>query len=358
MSKEFYQGMGRSEVWPDLTHRSPTELTYSDVVIVPRAATEIESRGEVDMSVQFGPFTLRNPIMSAPMDTVTGEKMIIELARLGGIGTLPRASGTKLYEQLALCKQLANDNIPAVYSVGHKNGLEEAKLYRDNGAQIVLVDVAHGGMDSVVRTAVSIKEKLGLTVIAGNIVTYEQALNYKENGIDIARVGVGPGAVCKTREVAGTGFPQLSAVMETSAAGMYVIADGGIKYSGDIAKALAAGAKMVMIGTMFAGTDESPGDIIINEDGSRSKIVRGQASQEYMKDHNVPTTARRAAEGILANVNYVGTLESVVNDLTGGIASAMSYQGARNLEEFERLARFSFVSGAADREGHPHVNQK
>src|SRR5262249_17638715 len=152
--------------------------------------------------------------------------------------------------------------IACLYVVGLKNGLEDAKAYAKAGAKMLLIDVAHGGMQQVIDLAKKIKKATKLTLVAGNIVSYEQAKAYKGAGIDIARVGVGPGSVCITRMVAGTGFPQLSAVMETTSAGIPTIADGGIKYPGDFAKAIAAGAIVAMAGGILAGTEETPGEVI------------------------------------------------------------------------------------------------
>ncbi|MFW5704139.1 MAG: guanosine monophosphate reductase [Patescibacteria group bacterium] len=381
MSKEFYRAVGRTDVWPELTHQHPSELTYDDVILAPRERTTIESRGEVQMHRQIGPFLLEIPIISAPMDTVSGEEMLRELHRLGAIGTLPRGD---LSTRLNICERLSNEGVRGIYAVRHRrrsehsgemSGVEEAQLLAERGARVILVDVAHGGMQQVMetardikelryglaqiteetlQTAVDIQEKMGLTVIAGNIVTYEQACAYKEYGIDIARVGVGPGGVCKTRQVAGTGFPQLSAIFETSESGIMVIADGGIRYPGDVAKALAAGADYVMIGSMFAGTDEAPGEVI-EKDGQSYKLLRGQASRQYMNDHGVSLTRHRAEEGVAKYVPYKGAVEHLVLELSGGLASAMSYQGARTLDEFYDLSRFQTVSKAALDEGKPHA---
>lgn len=349
MSNVFYSGLGNTTTWPQLPPgaTSPTSLTYSDVLLIPQPNTTILSRKKVDLSTQFGPYKLSIPIISAPMDTVTGEDMIRTLHELGGIGTLPRSRDPKV--NYALCEKLSKDNIRCVYAVGLK-GFAEAKELKKRGAKIILVDIAHGGIEQVKKLAGDIKDKLGLTIIAGNIATYPQAIEYKKAGIDIARVGVGPGAVCSTRQVAGVGMGQLSAVLDTSAAGIYAIADGGIKYPGDAAKALAAGANMVMIGSMLGGTDESPGDVV---DGK--KVLRGQASRSYMQDNGVNVSAHRAAEGIETTVPYKGSVANIINDITGGIRSACSYSGANNIQELQQKAIFSIVSGATQIENRPHI---
>jgi IMP dehydrogenase len=344
MSKVFYKALGKRETWPDLTWVNPASLTYDDVLLVPQNSSII-SRSSVDTSVTFGPYKLEKPIIAAPMDTVSGEQMIRKLAELGAIGILPRGD---INERLALCEIFSQEKIPCVYAVGLKTGFEDASLLKEKGAQFILVDVAHGGMEKVKTLAHDIKKKLGLYVIAGNIVSYEQAKEYKKNDIDWARVGVGPGGLCITRLVAGTGFSQLSAVFDTTSADIPVIADGGIKGPGHFAKAIAAGAKMVMIGSLFAGTDEAPGKVV-----KGFKVARGQASAEYMKDNGVETGEFRTAEGVSIEVPVKGPVEKVVNDLMGGLRSAMTYAGAESIEDFQKKAEFAVVSEAGREESKP-----
>ena len=189
MSKTFYKALGKTEQWPNLVGASPASLTYDDVLLIPQNSN-IKSRSSVEIKVQFGPYTLTKPIISAPMDTITGERMARELARLGAIGIIPRL---EMIERAAICERLTRDNIPAVYAVGLRHGFEEAKALKESGAKVILVDVAHGGMKLVRETAKKIKDELGLFVIAGNIVTYDEAKTYQESKIDMLRVGVGPG---------------------------------------------------------------------------------------------------------------------------------------------------------------------
>lgn len=347
MSKIFYKYLGKTETWPHISNVYPSSLTYDDVYIVPQTSP-IASRTIVDTSVKLGPYTLSKPIISAPMDTITGERMIRELARLGAMGTLPRGD---LEERKDICKRLSSENIPCMYAISLKNGYEEAEELKKKGAKLVVVDVAHGGSIPAQELAQKIKDKLKLTVVVGNIVTYTEALSYKKNNIDIAKVGVGPGGLCKTRVVAGTGFPQLSAIFEVTEASIPVIADGGIKQAGDVAKAVAAGASVVMIGSLFAGTDETPGDYTMNG----KKLARGQASLEYMRDNNVLTNEFRAAEGISVEVDPRGPVARIVEELMGGLRSAMSYTGSKNIREFQEKAQFIFVTHSAQREGVPWI---
>lgn len=347
MAKEFYVGFGEKIPWRDLPTFVRVSLTYDDVLLTPQSSS-IESRKQVNTEVQFGSYTLRYPIVTAPMDTITGEKMIREMARLGGIGTLPRGN---LLDRLYLCEKFSKDDIPCLYAVGLKNGHEEASYLKERGAQMVLIDVAHGGLEKVKRTASEIKNRLGMIVVAGNIATYTQAKSYQEYGIDIARVGIGGGGLCTTRLIAGSGVPQLSAIFDTSETGIYVIADGGIRYPGDVAKAIAAGARMVMIGSMFAGTDESPGKI----DSEGMKVTRGQASETYMYDYDVEVNEFRAGEGIETKVPAKGSVGKIFQKIAGGLRSGMSYSGVRTIDEFQQKALFNLVSSSVHRENQPHI---
>lgn len=347
MSKLFYDSLGKTLNWPRLKNTSPSSLTYDDVLLVPQNSN-ISSRSGVNTKIKFGPYTLSKPVISAPMDTISGEKMIRELSRLGGMGTLPRGD---LKERIRLCKEFSKENIPCLYAIGLKDGFEEAKELKKSGAKMILIDVAHGGMEQVKKLAKEIKTKFNLYVVAGNIVTFTQAISYKKAGMDIARVGVGPGGLCITRLVAGTGFPQLSAVFETTSSGISVIADGGIKKPADFAKAIAAGAVVVMIGSLFAGCDETPGEVVRG-----FKRARGQASKDYMKDNGVLAGEFRAAEGISINVPTKGSVENVINDLMGGLRSAMTYSGAENIKEFQKKAVFSVVSSNTREENKPWLD--
>lgn len=349
MSFKFYRSLGKTETWPKLSNVAPASLTYDDVLIVPQAKTEVYSREKTDISVKFGPFTLQKPIVTAPMDTVSGEKMAKLMHRLGGLTFMPRIF---INEALAACDRLQKAKIDAVYSIGFKNALADATAFKKLGAKALLLDVAHGGIKNIISTAAEIQEKLKITVIVGNIVTYDQAMTYKEAGLKIARVGVGGGGLCITRLVAGAGFPQLSAVFETVASGLEIIADGGIRKPADFAKAMAAGARVIMIGSMLTGTEESPGEVV-----GGVKKARGQASEDYMKDNGSKLGEFRSAEGIMTMVNYKGSAEWIINDLVGGLRSAMSYVGASNIKEFQERTQFVPVSLAAQGEGVAHISK-
>lgn len=347
MSRVFRGPLGSQQEWPSLDGVSPLSVTYDDVLLVPQANTEIKSRSEVDTSIEFGPYKLKIPIISSPMDTIGSESMIRKLAELGAIGSLPRGDTE---ENLKICEKLSSENIPCVYTIGIKDAFDMALKLKNKGAKFIMIDVAHGGQKQVVQAASEIINKLEIDLIVGNIATYTQAKWYKNNGIKYAKVGVGPGSVCMTRIVTGTGIPQLSAVFDTSSCGIKVIADGGIKYSGDVAKAIAAGANMVMIGSLLAGTDETPG---IVQDGK--KLYRGQASVSFMTDNHISTNGQRSAEGISTFIDCKGPVKEVIDSIYGGLRSAMSYSGASNINQFQSKSQFVIVSHATQKENIPHI---
>ena len=347
MSKVFYKSLGKFEKWPNLEGISSASLTYDDVLLVPQNSN-IKSRQDIDVKVMLGPYKLTIPIISAPMDTITGEKMAIALAENGAIAALPRGD---LEERARLCNQFSRNDMPCVYAVSLKNGFNEAKTLKENGAKVIVVDAANGGLQKYIELCSLIKKELKLFVIGGNIATYNQALMYKKANIDIAKVGIGPGGTCITRMIAGVGFPQLSAIFETTSSGVPVIADGGIKKPADFAKAIAAGANMIMVGSLFGGADETPGKVI-----NGKKIVRGQASHSYMKDNGVKRNEFRSAEGITVEVSPTGPVENALAELMGGLRSAMSYSGAHNISEYQKKAVFCNISNATLSENIPWLN--
>ena len=245
------------------------------------------------------------------------------------------------------------------------NTLERAEALVQANVDAIVVDTAHGHTKGVIDIAKKIKKKYpGIDLVVGNIATSEAAIALAEAGVDAVKVGIGPGSICTTRVIAGVGVPQLSAVYHVSQAlkgkGIPVIADGGIRYSGDIAKALAAGADTIMAGSLFAGVDESPGETIIF-DGRKYKSYRGMGSIEAMekgsKDRyfqDVEDDIRKLVpEGIVGRVPYKGTLSEVILQLVGGLRAGMGYVGARDIEILKK-ASFIKVTHAGIVESHPH----
>lgn len=361
MSREFNIGYGQIETWPKITSAPSMGLTFDDVYIAPgnnyddEGLISLESRKDPDLSVEFGPWTLKTPIITAPMDTVSDTEMIVRIAELGGIGTLYRHKNQA--DMLEKAKNLVIRDIPFVAAIGLKEAYENARLLHKIGVKMILIDIANGGLRGIPQAAQAISESFHIPVIAGNIATNKQAQAYKNHQVPWARVGIGPGAVCKTRVQTGVGVPQLSAIFDTSIEGVSVIADGGIRKPGDVARSLAAGAKMVMIGSLFAGTEEAPGEIIELDD-KQFKRYRGQASASYMEDHGISLDGFRTDEGVDVIIPYKGPVDRVVNEITGGLRSSMLYVGARNLEEYYNKTQFILTSQAGLNEGNPHILQQ
>ncbi len=244
--------------------------------------------------------------------------------------------------------------------------MDRAAALVEAGVDALFVDSAHGHSKGILDLVKRLKGKFGskVDIVGGNVATQDGTLALIDHGADAVKVGIGPGSICTTRVVAGVGVAQLSAVMDAvevaSKHGIPVIADGGIKYSGDLVKALAGGASCVMIGSLLAGTDESPGELVLYQ-GRSYKVYRGMGSISAMKQGSKDRygqsgmdDAKLVPEGIEGRVPYRGTVSAVIHQLTGGLRSGMGYVGARDLEELREMARFVRISSAGLRESHPH----
>jgi IMP dehydrogenase len=252
----------------------------------------------------------------------------------------------------------------AAIGVG-KDALHRVDLLVDAGVDVIAIDTAHGHTNNVIDTIAKVKKRhRALQVVAGNIATAAAARDLIKAGADAIKVGMGPGAICTTRVVAGAGVPQITAIMDCAAvaakAGVPLIADGGIKFSGDIVKAIAAGADVVMIGSLFAGTDETPGEIVLYE-GRSFKSYRGMGSIEAMKEGSKDRygqadveESKLVAEGIEGRVPYKGRVGDSIFQLIGGLRAGLGYSGARTLEELKTNGRFMMITAAGLRESHPH----
>jgi IMP dehydrogenase len=247
-----------------------------------------------------------------------------------------------------------------------KDALHRVDLLVDAGVDVIAIDTAHGHTTNVIETITKVKKRhRNSQVIAGNIATAQAARDLIKAGVDGIKVGMGPGAICTTRVVAGAGVPQITAIMDCASvaakAGIPLIADGGIKFSGDIVKAIAAGADVVMIGSLFAGTDETPGEIVLYE-GRSFKSYRGMGSIEAMKEGSkdryaqadVSEESKLVAEGIEGRVPYKGRVSDSIFQLIGGLRAGLGYCGTRTLDELRERGRFMLVTAAALRESHPH----
>ncbi len=337
-------------------------LTFDDVLLVPRRSS-IRSRQGVAVSTRLSRnVEIAIPIVAANMDTVCEWEMAVALGRLGGIGIIHRF--LTIDQQAAQIAKVKGEGAQVGAAVGtDHDSIERARAMIGEGADVLVLDIAHGHSDHAIATVERLKREFPATdVIAGNVATRLGAEDLMRAGADAIKVGVGPGGVCTTRLVAGVGVPQLTAVADCSGIDVPVIADGGIRTSGDIAKALAAGAQSVMIGSMFAGTKESPGEIEQSPHGL-VKRVRGMASFEALErrarregtEVDDEYFEQRAPEGVEGTVVYKGSVGPLVATLLAGVRSAMSYLDAGSIAEFQANAQFIRITNAGLTESHPHA---
>lgn len=339
-------------------------ISYDDVYIEPRHS-DIETRDNVNLSTQF----TRNrvigcPVVASPMDTVVCGEMIEALDEEGATGIMHRFGGHQ-YGKVNQIDELKNVSVegPLSVSVGAKGDVERiaTSIINHTGADVVLVDVAHGDHKYVKSAISKLREDAPkVDIIAGNVATAEGALRLADWGADAIRVGIGNGSVCSTRIKTGVGVPQVTAIREISEAldrwdngysDVPVIADGGIRTPGDAAKALAAGADTVMVGSILAGTDETPGELKAREtdwpDRELYKEYRGSASQGVKGSDDY-------VEGVTRTVPYRGSVKRIIGDMKDGLRSSFSYVGARTVGEFQAKANLIEVSGSAAQMGQPH----
>ncbi|MDY7101998.1 MAG: IMP dehydrogenase [Actinomycetota bacterium] len=342
-----------------------TGLTFDDVLLVPRRSS-IRSRQDVSLRTQLTRnLALDVPIVAANMDTVCEADMAIAMATEGGIGMIHRFLPIEHEaEMVRLVRKHDRDAVVGAAVGTDGDALERGRALVEAGVDAIVLDIAHGHADHALETLQMLARELGRDVdlIAGNVATRAGAEDLIRAGADAVKVGVGPGGVCTTRLVAGVGVPQLTAINDCAGVDAPIIADGGIRTSGDIAKALAAGADTVMIGSMFAGTKESPGEF---EHTARGlvKTVRGMASfealaaraQRHGENVDAEYFEQRAPEGVVSTVAYKGEVGKVIRKLLAGVKSAMSYCDARTIAEFSANAEFIRVTPAGLTENHPHA---
>ncbi len=354
-----------------------TALTFDDVLLVP-AYSEVLPR-EVSTKARFTRnISLNIPIVSAAMDTVSEKAMAIMLARKGGISVVHKNMGIEAQaRQIREVKEYPaeGDKIPCLDAEGRlrvaagvgitADVLDRVTALVEAGVDAIVLDSAHGDSHGVVEALRKIKSVYPeLDTVVGNIATAEAAVRLIEAGADSLKVGIGPGSICTTRIIAGVGVPQISAIYDVAKAaegsGVPVIADGGLRYSGDIVKALAAGGDSVMIGSMFAGTDEAPGEIF-EENGRKFKSYRGMGSVDAMKagsrdryfQDGEDSTKKLVPEGVVARVPYKGSVGDIIYQLVGGIRSGMGYCGAADIDALH-TARFVRITANGLVENHPH----
>ena len=345
-------------------------LTYDDVLLLPDASdvvpSEVDTRTQLTRSIY-----LDIPLVSSAMDTVTESAMAIAMAKAGGIGIIHR--NLAVDEQVTHVKLVkgANLHVGAAVGVGD-DGFERAQALIDVGVDVIVVDTAHGHHRAVLEAIAKIKKSFPKQeIIGGNIATRAGAQALINAGADAVKVGVGPGSICTTRVVAGVGVPQVTAIMEAAKAckkaDIPLIADGGLQFSGDIAKAIVAGADTVMLGSLLAGCEESPGELVEIE-GRKFKTYRGMGSlsamqsrgakKSYSKDRymqdDVLAEDKLVPEGIEGKVAYRGPVSDVVHQLVGGLRSGMGYAGAENIAALQKRGRLIQITSAGLQESHPH----
>lgn len=370
-------------------------LTFDDVLILPNYSGV--KRDEVDLEVQLASeIKLSLPLISSPMDTVTENQMAEGLAKIGGLGIIHRnlspkeqaqeiqkVKGKKINRQVFPYASLdRNGRLLVGAAIGAGSDLKERLQKLQNaGVDLLVIDSAHGFSQQVLETTRFLKKNSSLPLMVGNIATQDGAKALIEAGADLLRVGMGPGSICTTRIMSGVGVPQITAVTEVSRIAKIkripLIADGGIRYSGDITKALAAGASAVMLGSIFASCSEAPGKVITLKRGEvphrflsvfngqkrtmQFKEYRGMGSIAALKKGGVARYGQEnykgkalIAEGVEGLKPVKGTVSQVVEQLIGGLRSGMYYVGAQNIQELWQKAKFIQITQASLMENHPH----
>ncbi|MBI4407362.1 MAG: IMP dehydrogenase [Candidatus Kerfeldbacteria bacterium] len=342
----------------------PLALTFDDVLLIPQKS-EVLPR-DVTLRTQLTKkLYLEIPMLSSPMDTVTESAMAIAMGKEGGLGIVHKNLDEA--QQVAEVKKVkqAGFMAGAAVSVGDK-AIRRAEALVAARVDVLVVDSAHGHSKGVLDMVKYLKKTYPhIEVVGGNVATPEATRDLIKAGADAVKVGIGPGSICTTRIVAGIGVPQLTAIMNcypvAKKSGVPIIADGGVRYSGDIVKALAAGANAVMMGGALAGTDEAPGEVI-EEHGVKMKAYRGMGSLEAMQhgskdrylQESVTEAKKLVPEGIVGKIKYKGSVDQVVYQLLGGLRAGMGYCGVATIEELHDRAQFVRITNAGIRESHPH----
>ena len=358
--------------------------TFDDVLLIPAESHVLPN--EVNLGVKLADnLQLNIPIISAGMDTVSESAMGIAMANQGGLAVIHKnlsieAQAEEVKKIKAVVKDDdhphaavdANNHLLAVAAVGvTSDTIDRAEALFAAGADAIVIDTAHGHSAGMLRKIKEIRAHFPKqTLIAGNVATAEGTRALFEAGVDVVKVGIGPGSICTTRIVAGVGVPQLTAVYDSASVareyGKAIIADGGIKYSGDIVKALAAGGNAVMLGSMLAGTAEAPGEVVF-DDGRQYKFYRGMGSVGAMSQAHgssdryfqggVNEANKLVPEGVEGRVPFKGSVDDIIFQMLGGLRSGMGYVGAKDIDALIENAQFVEISGAGLRESHPHEIQ-
>ena len=339
-------------------------LTFDDVLLLPQYSSIVPANTNLNVSLSKN-INLKLPFLSSAMDTVTESKMAIAMAKNGGIGIIHRNLDIK--KQCNEIKKVKKMRLKVGAAIGtSQNELVRAKNLIDCGTDMIVIDTAHGHSTNVIKMLDRVKRfNKNITVCVGNIATGDAAKLLYNYGADILKVGIGPGSICTTRLVAGIGVPQLSAILSVRNSfknkNIKIISDGGIKYSGDLAKAFAAGADAVMIGSLFAGTDESPGKLIKKKGqlfksfrgmGSIGAMNKGSADRYFQKKQKDIT--KYVPEGVEGFVKYKGDVRSVIYKLIGGLKSSMGYLGSKTVIKLRDKPKFVKITKAGFYESMVH----
>ena len=339
-------------------------LTFDDVLLLPKYSKILPSQTNIFLQLTKK-ISLKVPFLTSAMDTVTEAKMAAAIAKEGGLGIVHR--NLEIKEQSDEIKKVKNKNLYVGAAIGtHKEDLERANSLVANGVDLIVIDTAHGHSEKVLKILSKVKKIIkNVPVCVGNIATGEAAKKLYNSGADIIKVGIGPGSICTTRMVAGIGVPQISAIIDVKKAlnkkKIKIISDGGIKFSGYIAKALAAGADAIMMGSIFAGTDESPGKKFKSNGkiykqyrgmGSIGAMSAGSANRYFQK--NFKDKSKFVPEGVEGRVEYKGKVSKIIYQLQGGLRSSMGYIGAKNLKEINKKAKFVKITKAGFYESMVH----
>jgi len=340
-------------------------LTFDDVLLTPNYSNVLPSDVSTNTNLS-GNINLQIPLLSSAMDTVTESKMAISIAKAGGLGIIHRNLDIK--RQIIEINKVISKKLPVGAAVGAGSAeFKRAEALLKQNITMIVVDTAHGHTKKVAEIIKKIKKikSKNTALCAGNIATPEAAKFLANLGVDVIKVGIGPGSICTTRLVAGIGMPQLSAILAVKKGlknkNIKIIADGGIKFSGDIPKALAAGADAVMIGSLFAGTDEAPGKII-KKNGKFYKSFRGMGSIGAMNkgsaDRYFQTKqkdkSKYVPEGVEGLVKYKGEVGNIIFQLVGGLKSSMGYLGRKNIKDLRKKAKFVKITKAGFYESMVH----
>ena len=340
-------------------------LTFDDVTLAPKYSEILPSDADTSVSLTKH-LKLKIPLLSSAMDTVTESRMAIAIAKAGGIGVIHRNLDIK--KQLSEIKKVKKQKLIVGAAVGAApNEFIRAKEIIKEGVDLIVVDTAHGHTKKVAEIIKYIKKikTNKVALCAGNIATPEAAKFLIKLGVDIIKIGIGPGSICTTRLVAGIGVPQLSAILAVRSGlknkNVKIISDGGIKYSGDLAKAFAAGADAVMIGSLFAGTNETPGKLI-KKNGQLFKSFRGMGSVGAMNKGSADRyfqkkqkdSSKYVPEGVEGFVKYKGDVGSIIYKLIGGLKSSMGYLGSKTIIKLRNKPQFVKITKAGFYESMVH----